>query len=428
VINSGHRRGGWVIRTVGDDHEPRRFSTYAACAIALIGKLPATLHDRSAPVIDLKRRLRSEPIESFRCDRTAHLDVLARKAARWTADKADQIRDTDPELPAALFNRDADNWRPLLAIAQVAGGKWPELAREVAKLCCAISGVDDAAQLELLLGDVRDIFNEQDHTEMASGELVKALVALEGRPWAEMGKSRKPLTQNRLARMLKPLGIAPGNVGPEDNRKRGYSVAQFRDAIDRYLAPEGASQPPIRTDHDETGTSQAFQTAQPDPGCADVKCTKPNNDGLLGSCALSKGGNSQDERALPSDERQHRPPTVNGHEVIGAAAPGSPCALCGKNGTVYLIRDPLRGVRSEPLHETCAAAWFRRDEPGLSRVRIRELADWYSDETHRRYRDDTLDTAALDGELRTTLREQVAFPEHVEIEFERVMRVVFAPK
>ena len=70
VINSGHRRGASVIRTVGDDHEPRKFSTYAACAIALIGKLPATLHDRSAPVIALERRLSSEQIESFRLDRT----------------------------------------------------------------------------------------------------------------------------------------------------------------------------------------------------------------------------------------------------------------------------------------------------------------------------------------------------------------------
>jgi hypothetical protein len=43
ILNSGHRRGGSVIRTVGEDFEPRAFSTYSACAIALIGKLPATL-------------------------------------------------------------------------------------------------------------------------------------------------------------------------------------------------------------------------------------------------------------------------------------------------------------------------------------------------------------------------------------------------
>src|SRR5262245_53446818 len=50
VLNSGHRRGGAVLRNVGDDHEPRAFSTYAACAVALIGQLPGTLTDRSVTI------------------------------------------------------------------------------------------------------------------------------------------------------------------------------------------------------------------------------------------------------------------------------------------------------------------------------------------------------------------------------------------
>ena len=52
VLNSGHRRGGSVLRTVavGDDFEVRSFSTYGACAIALIGQLPGTLADRSVPI------------------------------------------------------------------------------------------------------------------------------------------------------------------------------------------------------------------------------------------------------------------------------------------------------------------------------------------------------------------------------------------
>jgi hypothetical protein len=134
VVNSGHRQGGAVVRTVGDEHEPRRFSTYGACAIALIGKLPATLHDRSVTV-DLKRRLASEPVTSFRSDRTGDLDMLARKVARWAVDNVEKVRTTDPEMPGTLFNRDADNWQPLLAIATVAGGDWAERARKV--LSCA---------------------------------------------------------------------------------------------------------------------------------------------------------------------------------------------------------------------------------------------------------------------------------------------------
>ncbi len=125
VLNSGHRRGGSVLRTVGDDHEVRAFATYAAVAIALIGNLPDTLADRSISV-DLKRKLASETTESFRVDRVAHLEVLARKAARWAADNANQIAAADPELPSGLHSRAADNWRPLIAIADAAGGEWPK--------------------------------------------------------------------------------------------------------------------------------------------------------------------------------------------------------------------------------------------------------------------------------------------------------------
>ena len=111
ILNSGHRRGGSVLRTVGDDHEPRAFATYAAVAIGIIGILPDTLADRSISV-DLKRKLSSEVTECFRIDRVGHLEVLARKAARWAADNASQIAVADPEMPPGVHSREADNWRP----------------------------------------------------------------------------------------------------------------------------------------------------------------------------------------------------------------------------------------------------------------------------------------------------------------------------
>ena len=57
---------------------------------------------------------------------------------------------------------------------------------------------------------------------ISSGDLVEALVAIEGRPWAELGKSRKPLTQNGLARRLKPLGITSENIRIGDKVPKGY--------------------------------------------------------------------------------------------------------------------------------------------------------------------------------------------------------------
>jgi hypothetical protein len=289
VLNSGHRRGGSVLRTTGDDHEPRSFATYAACVIALIGQLPGTLSDRSV-TIDLKRRLSSESIEPFRLDRTEHLDVLARQAARWAKDNAEAVRAADPAMPEGIYNRDADNLRPLLAIADTAGGNWPERARKPAVASHSAEGDDDASRMEQLLADIRNI--GKGKVAMPSADLVKALVELEGRPWAEMGTNHKPLTQNGLARMLKPLGIAPKQIRftAVDSRK-GYWLHHFKEAFERYLPPEGGSEPKQRNKSDEMGSSATSQTETAEPFVSDEKYEKPNNDGQSFGVSVAKGGN-----------------------------------------------------------------------------------------------------------------------------------------
>jgi Domain of unknown function (DUF6371) len=92
VLNSGHRAGGQVIRSVGDGFEPRVFSTHCPVAIAQIGKLPSTLSDRSIP-IEMKRRTPGETVARFRIGRTPELAEAARKATRWVADNANAIRE-----------------------------------------------------------------------------------------------------------------------------------------------------------------------------------------------------------------------------------------------------------------------------------------------------------------------------------------------
>src|SRR5215831_113217 len=274
---------------------------------ALIGQLPDTLHDR-AVTIDLQRRRASETITSFRPDRADHLDVLVRKMARWAKDHADRIAERDPEMH--LINRRADNWRCLLAIADEVGGEWPERARKAAEASHNAEG-DDASRLELLLADIRDafakegeapvanMFAEKVDVEIVSADLVKALVAIEGRSWAEMGKSGKPLTQNKLARMLKPLDIRPGKVGPKNARLNGYKLSQFKDAFDRYLGSEGVSQPDNRTERDEIRTSDISKVDTQDNGCPVAKCEKPNNDGPVSGCPVAKGDDILDIPRFP---------------------------------------------------------------------------------------------------------------------------------
>lgn len=124
VLNSGHRRNGQVVRNVGEAHEPRAFSTFAPVAIAMIGRLPGTLADRSIPA-EMRRKRPDERVARFRADRVQHLEELRSKAVRFALDHFDLLRDADPEVPPELHDRAADNWRPLLAIADAAGGEWP---------------------------------------------------------------------------------------------------------------------------------------------------------------------------------------------------------------------------------------------------------------------------------------------------------------
>jgi putative DNA primase/helicase len=330
VINSGHRKGGSVLRTVGDDHEPRAFATYAACAIALIGKLPETLHDRSV-VVSLKRRLPSEPIASFRPDRAGHLDDLARKAARWVADHAEQLGDADPEMLEGVFNREADNWRPLLAIADAAGDDWPERAREA--LQAAHTAEDDESRLTMLLADIKTAFAERNTDRLPSASLVAMLVELEGRPWAEYGRHGKPMTQNQLARALKPIGIAPEVIREGKGTARGYTTGQFTEAFERYLAVEGSSNRNTVTNAMDTGTSGMFQTVTREIDVTVQKCEKSNNDGLCYGVTVRKGEN---------DETR-----VCQHCGV-PERPGDPVQQCFVEGEQYL------------LHRRCQADWLGR--------------------------------------------------------------------
>jgi len=232
VLNSGHRRGGSVIRVVGEAMEVREFSTFAPAAIAMIGHLPGTLADRSIS-ITLKRKRADEPVESFRYDKTEELDQLARMCARWAADNIAQLREADPDVPANLYNRAADNWRPLLAIADAAGGEWPKKAREIA---AATVDADQTKRVGLL-ADIRDVFDKRQVDKIRSADLAAALVAMEGHPWAEHGKTGKPLSANSLARMLANDSISPNSIRLGEDTGKGYERAQFEDAFARYLPP-----------------------------------------------------------------------------------------------------------------------------------------------------------------------------------------------
>jgi putative DNA primase/helicase len=240
VLNSGHdREGAYVLRCTGDSLEPHAFSTWCPKALAGIGKLTATLASRSI-VIAMKRKLQSDVSEKWRPSKSAPLfEPLKQQAARWAKDNEAALAQAEPEIPSALYGREEDKWRPLLAVADAAGGHWPERAREVAVFLGGRR--DDLTIGVLLLGAIREILvSLGENTErIKSEDLAAALAEREGEPWPEF-RNNKPITQNQIAKLLGPFGVKPRNIKLSVGKvAKGYLGTDFADAFTRYLPKAG---------------------------------------------------------------------------------------------------------------------------------------------------------------------------------------------
>jgi putative DNA primase/helicase len=179
VVNSGWTRGQGVVRCDEETKEPRLFSTFCPKALGMKGrKLPDTTLSRSV-IVSMKRKLPSERAEDFEHVDDAGFQALRRKLARWANDHGDKIIGARPELPDGFINREAGNWRPLLAIADLAGDEWAARARKAAR---AISkSVDRASVGVQLLADVKAAFADKNTDRLSTKEIFQYLIALEDR-------------------------------------------------------------------------------------------------------------------------------------------------------------------------------------------------------------------------------------------------------
>jgi hypothetical protein len=240
LINAGHRRGATTYRgeVSGKTVAVVEFPAFAAFALAGIGDLPDTILDRSV-IVSMKRRAPHEHVEPFR-ERLVrpHAEALRERLAEWAGLNHDELRDAWPEMPAGIVDRAADVWEPLIAIADCAGGPWPEFAREAAVRINAERNERDPSLGVQLLADCRRVFDERQAERVTSELLVESLVALEESPWGDL--RGKPLDARGLARRLRRFGVRPDTHRFGDVAKRGYLREDFHDAWQRYLVADVA--------------------------------------------------------------------------------------------------------------------------------------------------------------------------------------------
>jgi hypothetical protein len=181
----------------------------------------------------MKRATRVEVagIQHFDSRHTHELEVLCRKVARWAIDHP--LESSDPDMPDDFYNRVADRWRHLFAIADTIGGVWPKNLRKIAKTFETDEADESIAVM--LLEDIRTILGEKD--KITSENLVDGLHTFDDRPWNEYGQQRKPITKNDVARLLKGFEIKTGTIRFGDKTAKGYKRDKFTESWERYLSP-----------------------------------------------------------------------------------------------------------------------------------------------------------------------------------------------
>lgn len=247
ILRSGAQRTGAKLLEVSKNGA-EAVDIFIAAALAVEGKSLPPLAGRCVE-IEVRPLNRGERVTPVHAGSNPAIAELQRKVARWAVDAAEQLRAFDT---AEAIN---PMWRPLLAIAKLAGDDWRQRAHQ------ALEGLVERQRpsyLSLLLADIRNILACHEAKEPPAGvseyylhnrdiirstDLIAALVALPGRPWREWGNKRAAITPHALADLFAEIGVAPHTLrfavpsADDDNfsmTQRGYVIWELREAMLRH--------------------------------------------------------------------------------------------------------------------------------------------------------------------------------------------------
>ncbi|WP_081287889.1 DUF3631 domain-containing protein [Mycobacterium asiaticum] len=280
MLNAGHRRGAIAGRCVmrGKNVETEDLPAYCAVALAGLDDLPDTLMSRSV-VCRMRRRAPGEPVEPWRQRVNGpEAATLYRRLIAWS-NGVEPLGGGWPTLPLEVTDRDADVWEALIAVADLAGGDWPETARVAAVTLVTASRGRKPSLGVLLLQDIRTAFSAGGQDKMTTLDLLCALNRMDESPWGSIRRG-EPLDARGLASRLNKYGIGSKAHRTEGTVMKGYSRTQFEDAWSRYLSPDSsvtsvtAETALLREPETATGVTAVTGPQQPIP--LDVISRRPD--------------------------------------------------------------------------------------------------------------------------------------------------------
>ena len=262
MLNAGHRRGAVSGRCVirGKTVDTEELPAYCAVALAGLDDLPDTIATRSV-IVRMRRRAPHEHVEPFRHRvNAAEGHLLRDRLADWAESVEPVVAGAWPDMPEGIEDRNADVWEALLAVADAAGGAWPERARCSAVALVAEKSADRGSLGIRLIDDVRNAFTDAHADKLGTDRLLSHLTDLDESPWADL--RGKPLDARALSVRLGRYGIRPRNVRLEDRIVKGYERSDLVDAWSRYL-PSVADVADVAADSRDAGSPFVADVAVP---------------------------------------------------------------------------------------------------------------------------------------------------------------------
>ncbi len=237
TINSGYKRSGnrSILEPVkGGGWTCKNLSTFCPKILSGISGLPDATKSRCIP-IEMERMLpgdRVDDLDEYIIEPEA--GALYGRAHDWAHHYLKRLRDARPTAPAELGHRQREVSRPLLAVADLAGGEWPGKVRAaLVRLFAAQAAFPSDDIKEALLRDIKEVFGDRE--SITSADLATGLAAVDSSPWSAWGKSGKAITTMAVARLLRDYKIFPRLIRINEVVVRGYERAWFEPIWERYL-------------------------------------------------------------------------------------------------------------------------------------------------------------------------------------------------
>jgi len=189
-----------------------------------------------------------------------------------------------PEMPVGVEDRQADAWEPLLVVADLARGEWPQKAREAAVALVTVARETPVSLNLRLLEDLRTVFlnrlvaieQAQPHG-LGTKTILDDLCALEDSPWQTINKGER-LSPDQLSRRLRDYSVKRSNLrltpGVREQTK-GYPIAPLADAWRRYLPLIACDAVPTVTPVTKPALEGYFEIA---PGTEGTEGTMPREE------------------------------------------------------------------------------------------------------------------------------------------------------